>query len=161
MSDEETQRRLEEVLREAEPRRPEAARPSPGDAAPDAAPEGDPPPAPGETRSEAESAAEASPGAQQDPGEVLGDALDRLEASVTLLLDRQRELAERVGGAEARKRDAERKLARLAGEGIDPGAIERRIGELEEENERLSRHAAHLEERIRGLMSRVRYATGT
>lgn len=157
MSDEETQRRLEEVLREAEPRRPGAARPPSADAAP----EGDPPPAPEETRGEEKSAGDAPSGAEPDPGEVLADALDRLEASVTLLLDRQRDLAQRCAGAEARKRDAERKLARLAGEGIDPGAIERRMGELEEENERLSRHAAHLEERIRGLLSRVRYATGT
>jgi len=157
LSDEESQRRLEEVLREAEPRRPEAARPPSGDTAP----EGDPPPAPEEAPGGAESAAGPPPGAEADPGEVLADALDRLEASVTLLLDRQRELAERCAGAEARKRDAERKLARLAGEGLDPGAIERRMVELEEENERLSRHAAHLEERIRGLLSRVRYATGT
>lgn len=155
MSEEnEAQGRLEEVLREAQPRPSarEEARPA------ELEPEFDET----EGRAEDDAPAGGDPAVEEtepDPesDDVLGDALDTLEASVSLLLDRYEELAERCATAEETSAEARRKMARLAGEGLDPDALERKIRELEEDNDRLMRHSEHLEERIRGLLARVRY----
>lgn len=80
--------------------------------------------------------------------EPLRDSLDRLEENVTLLLARHGELIAARAEANAR---------RLEGKSLDPVALRDRIHELEVERDRLDRHAAFLEERIRGLLSRVRY----
>lgn len=80
--------------------------------------------------------------------EPLRDSLDRLEENVTLLLARHGELVAARAEADARHRE---------GKSLDPIALRDRIHELEAERDRLDRHAAFLEERIRGLLSRVRY----
>jgi hypothetical protein len=86
--------------------------------------------------------------ARADASEPLRDSLDRLEENVTLLLARHGELIAARAEADAR---------RIEGQSLDPIALRDRIVQLEEERERLDRHAAFLEERIRGLLSRVRY----
>lgn len=86
--------------------------------------------------------------ARADGSEPLRDSLDRLEENVTLLLARHGELIAARAEADAR---------RIEGQSLDPIAQRDRIVQLEEERERLDRHAAFLEERIRGLLSRVRY----
>jgi hypothetical protein len=83
-----------------------------------------------------------------DASEPLGDSLDRLEENVTLLLARHGELIAARAEADARRRE---------GRSLDPIVLRDRVVELEKERERLDRHAAFLEERIRGLLSRVRY----
>ena len=83
-----------------------------------------------------------------DGSETLRDSLDRLEENVTLLLARHGELIAARAEADAR---------RIEGQSLDPIALRDRIVQLEKERERLDRHAAFLEERIRGLLSRVRY----
>lgn len=80
--------------------------------------------------------------------EPLRDSLDRLEENVTLLLARHGELIAARAEADARRRE---------GKSLDPIALRDRIHALEAERERLDRHAEFLEERIRGLLSRVRY----
>lgn len=140
MSDEsEAQGRFEEVLREAEPQ------PSPREEEA----------LPADLETEVDEVE-----VERESDDVLGEALDTLEGSVTLLLDRHEELVERCASAEETGAEARRKLARLAGEGLDPDALERKIRELEEDRDRLKRHSAHLEERIRGLLARVRYVVG-
>lgn len=86
--------------------------------------------------------------ARANASETLADSLDRLEENVTLLLARYGESVAARAAADAR---------RLEGQSLDPIALRDRIGELEKERQRLDRHAAFLEERIRGLLSRVRY----
>ena len=86
--------------------------------------------------------------ARADASEPLRDSLDRLEENVTLLLARHGELVAARAEADARHRE---------GKSLDPIALRDRIHELEAERDRLDRHAAFLEERIRGLLSRVRY----
>ena len=80
--------------------------------------------------------------------ETLRDSLDRLEENVTLLLARHGEIL--AAHAVAEKRRVERKS-------LDPIELQDRVRALEQERERLDRHAAFLEDRIRGLLSRVRY----
>lgn len=80
--------------------------------------------------------------------EPLRDSLDRLEQNVTFLLARHGELL--AARADAEKRRVER-------ESLDPLELRDRVQALEQERERLDRHAAFLEDRIRGLLSRVRY----
>jgi hypothetical protein len=75
-------------------------------------------------------------------------SLDALEESVKLLVARHEESVSALAAAEARSRSRE---------GLDPVALEERVKELETETERLERHASFLEDRIRGLLSRVRY----
>lgn len=86
--------------------------------------------------------------ARADASEPLRDSLDRLEENVTLLLARHGELIAARAEADAR---------RIEGQSLDPIALRDRIVQLEQERKRLDRHAAFLEERIRGLLSRVRY----
>lgn len=88
-------------------------------------------------------AAEAS----GNDAEALRDSLDRLEQNVTLLLARHGEIL--AARADADKRRAQGKL--------DPLELQDRVRALEAERERLDHHAAFLEDRIRGLLSRVRY----
>lgn len=83
-------------------------------------------------------------------GDPLTGALDRLEERINLLLARHAELAERHREAMAAQRA-------LDG-GLDPVKLDARVRSLQADNDRLARHAAHLEERIRDLLARVRYA---
>lgn len=75
-------------------------------------------------------------------------SLDALEESVKLLVARHGEAVAARSAAEQRSR---------TGKGLDPVALQERVQALEAEAERLQRHAAFLEDRIRGLLSRVRY----
>ena len=83
-------------------------------------------------------------------GTDLANAVAGLERKVKLLLSRHTELTERY------------KEAVAAGErldaGLDPAVLEERVRVLEGERDRLSRHAAFLEGKIRELLTRVRYA---
>jgi hypothetical protein len=79
--------------------------------------------------------------------DALRSSLDALEENITLLLARHETLAAHVA-------DEERRRSQGA---IDPIELEKRVGALEADKERLERHSAFLEERIRALLSRVRY----
>lgn len=83
-------------------------------------------------------------------GTDLADAVAGLEGKVKLLLSRHTELTERY-------REAMAASERL-GTGLDPVVLEERVRVLESERDRLSRHAAFLEGKIRELLTRVRYA---
>jgi chromosome segregation ATPase len=88
--------------------------------------------------------------ARDDDGkgaDALRASLDALEENITLLLAQHESLA-------AHAADVERHRSQGA---IDPIELEKRVGTLEADKERLERHSAFLEERIRGLLSRVRY----
>ena len=80
--------------------------------------------------------------------DALRASLDALEENITLLLARHESLAA------ARAEDEERRRSEGA---LDPVALDKRARALAEEKERLERHSAFLEDRIRGLLSRVRY----
>ena len=82
-----------------------------------------------------------------DPDSLLA-SLDALEENVTLLLARHESLAAANAAAEERRQSRD---------SLDPVELERRLRTLESDKERLERHAAFLEGRIRGLLSRVRY----
>ena len=84
---------------------------------------------------------------KRDPDSLLA-SLDALEENVTLLLARHEGLAAANAAAEERSRSRD---------SLDPVELERRLQALESDRERLERHAAFLEGRIRGLLSRVRY----
>lgn len=75
-------------------------------------------------------------------------SLDALEETVKLLVARHEEAVAARSAAEKRSR---------SGKGLDPVALQERVQALEAEADRLQRHAAFLEDRIRGLLSRVRY----
>jgi hypothetical protein len=83
-----------------------------------------------------------------DGDDRLRASLDALEESVKLLVARYGEAVEARATAEARSRK---------GAALDPVALLDHVEELETEVERLERHAAFLEDRIRGLLARVRY----
>lgn len=80
----------------------------------------------------------------------LVNAVAGLEGKVKLLLSRHAELTERYNKAVA--------AGERLGAGLDPAALEERVRALESERERLSRHTAFLEGKIRELLTRVRYA---
>jgi uncharacterized protein involved in exopolysaccharide biosynthesis len=80
--------------------------------------------------------------------DALRASLDALEENITLLLARHESLAA------AYATDEERRRSQGA---LDPIALDQRVRALEADKERLERHSAFLEERIRGLLSRVRY----
>jgi len=84
-------------------------------------------------------------------------ALDTIDEKTKLLLARHTLLTERYVASVEAQREIEERLAHLTRDGVDPGALEERVQELEARNERLSRHAAYLETRIEGLLARVRY----
>lgn len=75
-------------------------------------------------------------------------SLDALEENVTLLLARHESLSAAHAAAEERSKSRD---------SLDPIELESRVRALEADKERLERHAAFLEDRIRGLLSRVRY----
>lgn len=75
-------------------------------------------------------------------------SLDALEENITLLLARHESLAAAHADEEERRRSQG---------ALDPVALDKRARALEEDRERLERHSAFLEDRIRGLLSRVRY----
>jgi hypothetical protein len=80
--------------------------------------------------------------------EALLTSLDTLEENITLLLARHEGVVAAHAVSEERSRSAR---------GMDPIELQGRIRSLEEDRDRLESHAAFLEERIRGLLSRVRY----
>jgi hypothetical protein len=94
---------------------------------------------------------------QEPDHERLRNALDTLDEKIKLLLARHTLLLERARSAVAARREAEERLVRLSADELDPALLEQRTRELEAENERLSRHAAYLEDRIVNLLTRVRY----
>jgi len=83
--------------------------------------------------------------AESDP---LCASLDTLEQNIKLLLARHEEAVTARSAAEERSRSRE---------GLDPVELQERVRTLAAEADRLERHAAFLEDRIRGLLSRVRY----
>ena len=86
-----------------------------------------------------------------DDGEgadALRASLDALEENITLLLARHE------GVAAAHAADEERRRSQGS---LDPIELEKRVRALESDKDRLERHSAFLEDRIRGLLSRVRY----
>lgn len=92
-----------------------------------------------------------------DEEEGIAAPVDRLRAALVRLDEKVGGLLERHAAAmEENRRSAER-LARLESSGADPTELEARIDSLESENDRLRAHAAFLEERIRGMLDRVRY----
>lgn len=102
-------------------------------------------PAPRRARSPRRRARPVKDNGGADP---LRASLDALEESVKLLVARHGEAVAARSAAEQRSR---------TGKGLDPVALQERVQALEAEAERLQRHAAFLEDRIRGLLSRVRY----
>jgi prefoldin subunit 5 len=94
---------------------------------------------------------------EKTDGGGLSEALDTLDEKIKLLLARHSLLAERFASVMTARREAEQQLARLSTGELDPVSLEERMRELEAENERLSRHAAYLEDRIASLLARVRY----
>src|SRR5687768_7176594 len=98
----------------------------------------------------------ATDGEKTDGGR-LHAALDTLDEKIKLLLARHSLLAESFASVITARREAEERLARLSTGELDPVSLEERMRELKAENERLSRHAAYLEDRIASLMARVRY----
>ncbi len=78
------------------------------------------------------------------------NAVAGLERKVKLLLSRHTELAEQYNEAVA--------ASERLGAGLDPAVLEERVRVLETERDRLSKHAAFLEGKIRELLTRVRYA---
>lgn len=90
----------------------------------------------------------ARPMKDDDGADPLRASLDALEESVNLLVARHGEAVAARSAAEQRSR---------SGKGLDPVALQERVQALEAETEKLRRHAAFLEDRIRGLLSRVRY----
>lgn len=136
-------------------------------------PAGDPaPPEPTTDAGEPAAAAGTTPDGPDDPAALpaapepaagagdddrLRDALEGLDRRVTLLIERYRELGLRHAEAVEDGQRSAAALARLTERGGDPAALDARIRRLEAENERLARHAGFLEERIRNLLSRVRY----
>jgi hypothetical protein len=79
---------------------------------------------------------------------ALRASLDALEENITLLLARHESLAAAHAADEERRRTQD---------APDPVELEQRVRALEAENQKLERHSAFLEDRIRGLLSRVRY----
>ena len=80
--------------------------------------------------------------------DALRASLDALEENITLLLARHGSLAAAHATAEERRRSQSV---------LDPIELDKRVQALEADKDRLERHSAFLEERIRGLLSRVRY----
>ena len=80
--------------------------------------------------------------------ETLKASLDTLEENIKLLLARH----ERLAAAHAASEELNRSRRAL-----DPIELQSRIRTLEADRERLERHSVFLEDRIRGLLSRVRY----
>ena len=112
-------------------------------------PEDDPPPAvePDDDAIDGDPAADAR----------LAEALDGLDRRVTLMVERYEELAARHGRTLEERRADRAAMERLAGSGASPAELDGRIRALQAENDRLTRHAGFLEERIQGLLARVRY----
>ena len=86
---------------------------------------------------------------ERTPEECVVPSLDRLEERIKFLLERYAELSEQHRTLTAAQQ-------RLDGD-LDPIVLDERLRTLETENDRLVRHAAFLEDRIRELLSRIRY----
>ena len=87
-------------------------------------------------------------GDDEKGADALRASLAALEENITLLLARHESVAA------ARAADEESRRSQGA---LDPIELGKRVRDLETEKERLERHSAFLEDRIRGLLSRVRY----
>lgn len=89
--------------------------------------------------------------------EGIAAPVDRLRAALVRLDEKVGGLLERHAAAIEENRHSAERLARLESSGVDPTELEARIDSLESENDQLRAHAAFLEERIRGMLDRVRY----
>lgn len=88
---------------------------------------------------------------KSEEGESRGveQSLDELESKIKLLVERHDELAIHV---------TESLTALQNEDGADPIALRTEIESLENDRDRLAKHAEFLESRIRELLTRARYA---
>ncbi len=89
--------------------------------------------------------------------ERLSDALDTLGERVKLLSERHETLRRELDRTRAAREEAESRLTRATDGGLDPLALEEKVRALEDQNDRLSRHAEYLEGEVKSLLGRVRY----
>ncbi len=84
-------------------------------------------------------------------------ALDILEKKVSLLVKRNAQLQDDREALEARYAELEETFRRLRKGKIDPLQQDEAIRALTRERDELEAHARHLEERIRAMLTRVRF----
>ena len=84
-------------------------------------------------------------------------ALEILEKRISLLLKKYAQLQEEERALEARYAELEETFRRLRKGKIDPLQQDEAIRTLMRDNEELEAHARHLEERIRAMLTRVRF----
>lgn len=87
-------------------------------------------------------------------------AWDRLELAVRRLMDDYVAQQTRASAAEARIRELESKLSAISGGGLDPIELERRVGDLEAENQRLRERLEKARAEIERIMARLRFLEG-
>jgi hypothetical protein len=85
-------------------------------------------------------------------------ALEILEKKVTLLLKKYAHLQEEKRGLELRYAELEETFRRLRKGKIDPLQQDETIRSLVREKDELAAHARHLEDRIRAMLTRVRFS---
>ena len=85
-------------------------------------------------------------------------ALDVLEKKITLLLRRNAQLQDEKHALESRYAELEEMFRRLRKGKIDPLQQDETIRSLAREKEELEEHVRHLEERIRAMLTRVRFS---
>ncbi|MFN2431533.1 MAG: hypothetical protein ABR599_01715 [Gemmatimonadota bacterium] len=85
-------------------------------------------------------------------------ALDILEKKLTLLLRRIAQLQEEKQTLEARYAELEEMFRRLRKGKIDPLQQDETIRALARDKHELEEHVRHLEERIRAMLTRVRFS---
>lgn len=83
--------------------------------------------------------------------------LEILEKKVTLLLRKHAQLQEEKQALEVRCAELEETFRRLRKGAIDPLQQDETIRILTREKDELEKHARHLEERIRAMLTRVRF----
>jgi predicted RNase H-like nuclease (RuvC/YqgF family) len=88
-------------------------------------------------------------------GVTLDQELESLERAVGALLDEMGRLRQRAEAAEEMHERLEATLRQSRVEGADPAALERRLQELGEENDRLKSIIAEAKERALGIRSRL------
>ena len=85
-------------------------------------------------------------------------ALEILEKKVSLLLKKNAQLHDERRALETRYAELEEAFRRLRKGKIDPLQQDATIRTLARNNEELEVHARHLEERIRAMLTRVRFS---
>ena len=86
------------------------------------------------------------------------EALEILEKKVSLLLRKHAQLQEEYRALGERYAELEEMFRRLRKGKIDPLQQDEAIRSLRRENEELEVHARHLEERVRAMLTRVRFS---